>query len=79
MLVKMGSGGNVEPVKELVEQFPLLSVLPFGDREEDVFEDLAIVPLILIRSVMLAPSHSKAEREFTPVPLKILVRNIEKY
>ena len=53
-------------MKELVEQFPLLSVLPFGDREEDVFEDLAIVPLILIRSavtVMLARSHSHSKAE----------------
>ena len=48
MLIKMGSGGNREPMKELVEQFPLLSVLPFGDGEEDIFEDLTIVPLILI-------------------------------
>ena len=66
MLIKLGSGGNREPVKELVEQFPLLSVLPFGDREEDVFEDLAIVPLILIRSavtVMLARSHSHSKAE----------------
>ena len=31
MLIKLRSGGNVEPVKELMEQFPLLSVLPFGD------------------------------------------------
>ena len=53
-------------MKELVEQFALLSVLPFGDREEDVFEDLTIVPLILIRSavtVMLAPSHSHSKAE----------------
>ena len=48
MLIKTGSGGNREPVKELVEQFPLMSVLAFGDGEEDIFEDLTIVPLILI-------------------------------
>ena len=48
-------------MEELVEQFSLLSVLPFRDREENVFQDLAIVPLILITStvtVMLPLTHT---------------------
>ena len=51
------------PVEELMQQFALLPVLPFRDWEEDVFQDLTIVPLVLIPSTSVTASWSKSQSQ----------------
>ena len=46
-----------------MQQFPLLPVLPFRDWEEDVFQDLTVVPLVLIPSTSVTASWSKSQSQ----------------
>ena len=57
------------PVEELMQQFALLPVLPFRDWEEDVFQDLTVVPLVLIPSTSVTASWSKSQSQ----------RSVQKY